>query len=105
MGGGKKTPKPFVWKVITIVSTGLFHENYAIFMLPALAVLGIFTSLIGLPDFRLVLTILGGTVYFAFVIYEIALISGENRLTKAYNKLFNSFEAPKLPGDHFFVNK
>lgn len=88
-------------RTIQIISTILFHENYAIFVLPILAILNILLNK-HIPDFRLVLTIIGGTIYFLFVVKEIVAISKNKKLESAYNKLFYSCEKPNLPEEHFF---
>lgn len=90
------------WRIIKIISLIIFHENYAIFVLPILAVLNIFTPSVKFPDFRFVLTVLGGTIYFLSIVHEIVLISSNKKLEKAYNKLFCSTWDPDLPAEHFF---
>jgi len=95
-----KTRSYFFWKLIRIASTLLFHENYMIFHLPLLAVFAVVVP--GhLPDFRIVLTVLGGSMYFLFVIHEIVQISSNRRLDAAYNRLFDIADKPDLPDDHF----
>ncbi len=92
-----------LWKGIRAVATVLFHENYAIYVWPALAIINIIFAGAGLPDFRLGLTLLGGTVYFANVVREIDLVSRRKKLGWAYNKLFLSVDKPVLPAEHFFL--
>jgi len=98
----KKKSEPFLWRTIKIISTVIFHENYAIFVFPILAILNIFISSVNFPDFRLVLTVLGGTIYFSFVVHEIVSVTNNKKLETAYNKLFYSTKAPDLPAEHFF---
>jgi hypothetical protein len=91
-------------KVIQYSSTVLFHVNYAEFLLPLFALFHIYLSEenSNLPDFRIVLTIFGGTVYFWHTVYEITKIARYKKLEQAYSKLFFSEKIPDLPKDHFF---
>jgi len=98
----KKKSKSNFWRSMKIISTVTFHENYAIFVLPIFAILNILLPSDKFPDFRVVLTVIGGTIYFLHVVHEIVSISSENKIAAAYNKLFHSAEKPNLPADHFF---
>lgn len=80
-----------------------FHENITIFTIPFFAILHFFDfeTKFFFPDFRVVLTVLGGT-YFFCISYEIILISKKGLLEKSYEKLFFTSEKPDLPREHFF---
>ena len=98
----KKKSEFFFWRAIKIISTVIFHENYAIFVLPALAILNIFIPSVNFPDFRFVLTVLGGTIYFLFIAHEIISVGSNKKLETAYSKLFYSTKGPDLPSENFF---
>ena len=91
-------------KAIQYSSTILFHVDYAQFLYPLLALLHLYLSQVNIsfPDFRVVLTIFGGTVYFWYIINETTKIARYKKLEQAYSKLFNSEKMPDLPSDHFF---
>ena len=101
-GGGTAGRRSPLHRAVKIVSLATFHENYAIFVLPALA-LGqlLFPNL--LPDFRVVLVVIGGAVCFPFMVWEIQLMASERRIETHYRKLFFSHEPPRLPDDHFLL--
>ncbi len=82
------------------LALGLFHENYAIFLLPILATIHyFFTS--ELIDFRVVLILIGGLVYFPVMLYEIWKLNVDGRVDNAYQKIFIDKSMPNLPDDHF----
>ena len=93
-------PSRAYW-IIRSAATAIFHENYIIFTLPILAFSQLFLKLY-LPDFRVVLVILGGTLYFAAMIIDIQRIVSTRRVEEGYRKLFISNLKPDLPKDHFF---
>lgn len=88
------------YRAVRGVSTVIFHENYSIFILPALAMMHLLFSPT-LIDFRVVIIMLGGILYFPAVMYDIWLIATEGRVDNAYRKLFFSDQIPRLPDDHF----
>tara|TARA_B100000401_G_C52804742_1_gene720523 strand:+ start:1382 stop:2236 length:855 start_codon:yes stop_codon:yes gene_type:complete len=94
----KREIKTFpIKKIIMLV----FHENYMIFILPLLA----FMQLIyinDLFDFRVVFTVLAGTLNFSVMIMLINDVIREKKASKAYNNLFVTLKKPDLPKDHFF---
>lgn len=94
----KKRP---VHRLFRNVSTAIFHENYAIFLLPALASAQLVLPLLPV-DFRVILVIAGGVLYFPVVLYDICLLAAEGRIDDAYTRLFFSKAVPRLPADHFF---
>jgi len=87
-----------IFRKITIV---LFHENFAIYIYPALAIAQLFYSVRGC-DFRVILMIAGGLIYFPVVLYDLVRIAKQGYIDKAYNTLFHDKFLPKLPQDHFF---
>ncbi len=96
----KPRKRSLFYRAIRNLSTAVFHENYAIFLLPLLAL----THLILSPsffDFRVMLIVLGGILYFPVMICEIWLMATEGRVDHAYRKLFFSEQTPRLPEDHF----
>lgn len=95
----------FLFKILRGGTIRIFHENFAIFIIPFLAIIQCLASsqMRGvIPDFRIFLTVVGGAFYFLSIAYEIVLISKYNRLENAYMKLFFSEQKPDLPRDHFF---
>jgi hypothetical protein len=93
-------PSVIYW-VVRSGTTAVFHENYIIFSLPILALLQFIAPNI-LPDFRVVLVILGGTAYFFVMVSEVQRISRERGIDEAYRKVFVDEAQPNLPEDHFF---
>lgn len=91
----------FFIKLIRNFSTLIFHENYTFFIYPILALLNIYLS--EFFDFRLLIVIYGGLIYFPFSLWDIIRISKSNKIDKMYNKTFIKNEKPNLPNDHFFV--
>ena len=77
----------------------LFHENYAIFILPLLALCQLCVKT--MPDFRVGLVLLGGTIYLYVMFSEVQRLASQNHLDNAYNRLFSNAR-PDLPKDHFF---
>ena len=79
----------------------IFHENYAIFLLPILAITQFFLPL-AFPDFRVILILIGGTIDLPIMILELWLMAEEGRVDNMYKKLFCENQPPNLPQDHFF---
>ena len=52
-------------------------------------------------DFRVLIIIFGGLVYFPIIINDIFRISDNSRIDKSYNKIFFENKKPNLPKDHF----
>jgi len=94
-------PPTFIYRAIRAGTTFLFHENYLIFTLPILAFTQLFTADV-FPDFRVILVLIGGTVYFLVMVYEVQRIAKERSVDRAYRKLFLEDTHPNLPSDHFF---
>lgn len=88
-------------KAFKVVVAFIFHENYAIFMLPCLAILQLTISLPTVFDFRVLLIIIGGSIYFPLMIFDIWKMATDGRIDNAYGKLFFGDQAPDLPADHF----
>ena len=84
-------------KIVSI----LFHENYAIYLLPLLATIQYFFPFEGY-DFRVILIIAGGLIYFPVVLFDLVRMARQGYIDKAYNNLFLDKVIPKLPKDHFF---
>jgi phosphatidylglycerophosphate synthase len=83
------------------LSSAIFHENYAIFLLPCLATLHFFTYSYIDIDFRIIIIIFGGVIYFPVVLYDIWKMAVDGRIDNAYGKLFFANKIPNLPEDHF----
>lgn len=81
-------------------TTLIFHENYVIFYLPIITFFSSFTHF-SLFDFRVLIFIFGGLVYFPIIINDIFRISENSRIDKSYNKIFFENKKPNLPNDHF----
>jgi hypothetical protein len=79
----------------------LFHENNAIYLLPALAIGQFFFPIEGY-DFRVILIIAGGLIYFPVVLFDLVRMAKQGYIDKAYNNLFHDKSVPNLPNDHFF---
>lgn len=92
----------FVFKAFRKITALLFHENYAIYLLPLLATIQYFFPFEGY-DFRVILIIAGGLIYFPVVMFDIVRLAKERYIDKAYNNLFLGKDIPKLPDDHFFL--
>jgi len=89
-----------IYRLFRYLSTIVFHENYAIFILPMLAIIQLFWQ--SMPyDFRVVIVIIGGLIYFPVVLYDIWFLATRGKVDNAYRKLFFSTETPRLPEDHF----
>jgi hypothetical protein len=84
-----------------LISAVLFHENYAIFVFPLLAIGQFILELPGF-DFRVILILFGGVVYFPYVFFDILRLAKNGDIDQAYNKLFIEKKKPELPNDHFF---
>ncbi len=89
------------YNLIRKSSTFLFHENYAIFLLPLLAFANLFLP-DNLPDFRVVMVTLSGSLYFLVMFLEIKRIYTDREIDEAYRKMFFDEANPVLPKDHFF---
>lgn len=89
-----------VFRFLRNVSTVLFHESFAIYLLPALALAQLL-----LPgrtvDFRVALTILGGALYFPVILFDMWVLATTGRVDNAYKKLFFGDHPARLPDDHF----
>lgn len=79
----------------------LFHENNAIYLLPALAIGQFFFPIEGY-DFRVILIIAGGLIYFPVVLFDLVRMAKQGYIDNAYNNLFHDKSVPNLPNDHFF---
>lgn len=94
----KKRP---IHRLFRNASTTFFHENYAIFLLPSLAIAQLALPPLGV-DFRVILIVVGGVFYFPAVLFDIWILASEGRVDDAYIRLFISDEVPRLPEDHYF---
>lgn len=81
--------------------TLIFHENYIIYVLPALSIAQYFVSVVGI-DFRVILILIGGLIYFPLIMVDILRLAKQGYIDRAYNKLFHETGKPDLPNDHFF---
>jgi hypothetical protein len=90
-----------IHKLLKVGVAFIFHENYAIFMLPCLALLQLTLSLPTFFDFRVLLIIIGGSIYFPLMIFDIWKMATDGRIDNAYGKLFFGDQIPDLPSDHF----
>ncbi len=97
----KPIPPSLIYRAFRAGSTLLFHENYLIFTLPLLAFAQLFTPHV-FPDFRIIMVLMGGTVYFLVMVFDISRIAKERGIDQAYRKLFLDDTKPNLPDDHFF---
>jgi len=89
-----------VYRGFRYLALGLFHENYAIFLLPIFATIHyFFTS--ELIDFRVILILIGGLVYFPVMLYEVWKLNADGKVDNAYQKIFIDKSMPNLPNDHF----
>ena len=96
----KPRSESIVYRSFRYLSLGLFHENYVIFLLPIFAAIHyFFTS--ELIDFRVILILIGGFIYFPVMIYEVWKLNVDGRLDDAYQKIFIDKSMPNLPNDHF----
>ncbi|MDB4619141.1 CDP-alcohol phosphatidyltransferase family protein [bacterium] len=78
----------------------IFHENWLIFTLPLLAIAQFF-QVFGAIDFRVVFTIVAGSLYFPVQVLEIHRLVITKRVERGYSELFSDNHIPKLPNDHF----
>jgi hypothetical protein len=109
-GGSKETlhmdqiPKPTsaFFRLVKNFTNLIFHENYAIFLLPLLATGHLFLS--SYFDFRVIIVVIGGTVFFPTVLLDIWRLATKGHVDNAYSKLFFSDDIPNLPEDHFLGN-
>ena len=81
--------------------TLFFHEQYMIFLLPIFTIMQL-TFFHEYIDFRVILVVLGGSIYFLAMLLIINSVVKEKKATRAYNKLFISKQKPSLPKDHWF---
>jgi len=93
-------PRSKVLNFFRKLTTLIFHENYVIFYLPILTFITLFTPF-SLFDFRVIIIIIGGLIYFPIVINDIFRISKNSRIDRSYNKIFFENKKPDLPNDHF----
>ena len=79
----------------------IFHENWLILTLPLLATAQFF-QVFGAIDFRVVFTIIAGSLYFPVQVLEIHRLVITKRIQRGYSELFSPDHIPDLPNDHFF---
>ena len=79
----------------------IFHENWLILTLPLLATAQFF-QVFGAIDFRVVFTIIAGSLYFPVQVLEIHRLVITKRIQRGYSELFSHDHIPDLPNDHFF---
>jgi len=79
----------------------IFHENWLILTLPLLATAQFF-QVFGAIDFRVVFTIIAGSLYFPVQVLEIHRLVITKRIQRGYSELFSPDHIPGLPNDHFF---
>ena len=89
------------YRIIRKITMMLFHEDYAIFLLPVLALSQLLLLRSTTVDFRVALILAGGVLYFPVIAYDIWHMASTGKVDKAYRKLFFCDQAPKLPDDHF----
>ncbi len=88
-------------RLLRNASTALFHESYMIYTLPVFGAAHLL-AWTGPFDFRVVLTVLGGALYFPVVLFDIWTMATSGRVDRAYERLFFGTSSPKLPEDHYF---
>ena len=93
-------PRNNMVKFFRKFTTLIFHENYVIFYLPILTYFTLFTSF-SLIDFRVVIILIGGLIYFPIIINDIFRIAKNSKIDKSYNEIFFENKKPNLPKDHF----
>lgn len=98
---GIVSPPSLFFIIFRKIAILLFHENFTIYLLPVLAITQFFYSIQGY-DFRVILIIAGGLIYFPVVLYDLIRLAKQGYIDKAYNNLFHDKLIPKLPQDHFF---
>jgi hypothetical protein len=91
----------FIYRICRNVSTLMFHETYLMYSLPLLSIAQFFYVIPGF-DFRVVLLVIGGVLYFPVIIYDLWRLAVEGHIDNAYNKLFFDNNKPNLPSNHFF---
>lgn len=91
----------FFYRWCRNITTVLFHESYAIYLFPTFAIAQYFFPVPGF-DFRVLLMIAGGLLYFPVVIYDLWRLAAQGKIDKAFNELFYGETIPNLPNDHFF---
>lgn len=96
----KKPKINFFYISIRRFTALFYHENYAFFIYPFLAILHL--KFFDIYDFRLLLIIIGSLVYFPFLIYDIIRLSRNSVIDNMYNETFINNKPPNLPNDHFF---
>jgi hypothetical protein len=94
------SPRNSILNFLKKFTTLLFHENYVIFYLPILTFFTLFTPF-SLIDFRVIIIIIGGLIYFPIIISDIFRISRNDNIDKSYNEIFFENKKPNLPKDHF----
>ena len=90
-----------LFRICRKITALIFHENSAIYLLPVLAIGQFFFPIEGY-DFRVILIIAGGVIYFPVVLYDLVRMAKQGYIDKAYNNLFHDKSLPNLPNDHFF---
>ena len=91
----------FIYEGFRKFTVLVFHEGHMIFVLPILALIQLFLSS-DMADFRVLLIVLAGLIYFPISVFEIIRLTNRNGVDEAYWKLFSSKSIPNLPDDHFF---
>tara|TARA_Y100000746_G_scaffold231135_1_gene244198 strand:+ start:4053 stop:4907 length:855 start_codon:yes stop_codon:yes gene_type:complete len=91
----------FLYEFTRKLTVLFLHEGHLIFFLPLLAFLQtfIFNDLI---DFRVLITLFAGLIYFPISVFEIQRLVNRNGVDEAYWDLFNPDSIPNIPDDHFF---
>ena len=90
-----------VFKGMKFIIALIFHENFSIFILPLMAFINLFTQDNSF-DFRKIIILIGGIVYFPIILIDIWLIAKSKQLESSYNNIFFENKKPNLPNDHFF---
>ncbi len=91
----------FIYDFIRKCVCKFYHEETLLFSLPILASLHYFITYTYI-DFRVLLIIGGGLLYFPIIVIEIHKLASGKKIPEAYYKLFKSSKKPVLPDDHFF---
>jgi phosphatidylglycerophosphate synthase len=91
----------FFYRTCRNFSTVIFHESYAIYLLPVMSFAQIFISIPGF-DFRMGIMLAGGIIYFPVILYDLWSLAAKGYIDNAYNKMYHSNNIPDLPNDHFF---
>jgi hypothetical protein len=90
-----------VFRLFRKIAAMIFHEDHLIYLLPLLAIAQFFFPFEGF-DFRVILILAGGLLYFPVVLFDLVRMAKQGYIDKAYNNLFYDKSVPNLPNDHFF---